>query len=108
MEKILDENSCTGCSACKNICPKNAIHMIQKEDGFDVPEINESVCINCGLCKKVCPVLNRKEEEIGLPESYACINKEESLRMKSSSGGIFYLLANEILKSGRNCFWCGV
>ena len=98
MKKILDEKYCTGCSACVNICPKEAISMIEKYDGFCIPEINENKCINCKLCEKVCPVLNVKKEADGLPESYACINNNEEIRMESSSGGIFTLIAEEILK----------
>ena len=97
MKKIIDDKECVGCQACKNICPRNAINMIQKEDGFCVPEIDENKCINCKLCEKVCPVLNVKKEEDGLPESYACINNNEEIRMESSSGGIFTLIAEEIL-----------
>ena len=98
MKKIIDEKRCTGCSACKNICPKDAISMIEKYDGFCVPQIDENKCINCGMCRKVCPVLNIKKEKNGLPKSYACMNKNEQIRMESSSGGIFTLIAEEILK----------
>ena len=35
------ENVCTGCSACMNVCPVDAITMEENEDGFIMPHINE-------------------------------------------------------------------
>ena len=96
MIEIKDKSLCSGCSACKNICPKNAIEMIEDECGFKYPKINRELCINCGLCNKVCPILNKKIGENN-PKCYACYNKDEKTRMNSSSGGIFSLLATEIL-----------
>ena len=96
MIEIKDKSLCSGCSACKNICPKNAIEMLEDECGFKYPKINKELCINCGLCNKVCPILNKKIGENN-PKCYACYNKDEKTRMNSSSGGIFSLLATEIL-----------
>lgn len=47
---------CCGCSACFAICPMNAIQMVEDEEGFDYPVINEKKCIKCGKCVIVCPV----------------------------------------------------
>lgn len=47
---------CTGCGACYNICPKDAIHMEPDSEGFLVPLVDEEQCIHCGLCEKTCPV----------------------------------------------------
>lgn len=96
MIEIKDKSLCSGCSACKNICPKNAIEMLEDECGFKYPKINKELCINCGLCNKVCPILNKKIGENN-PKCYACYNKDEKTRMNSSSGGIFSLIATEIL-----------
>lgn len=43
---------CYGCGTCKYVCPKQAIKMINNEDGFIIPKIDESRCIKCGLCEK--------------------------------------------------------
>ena len=99
MEKIVDNNKCCGCHACFNICPKNAIEMFEDEKGFKYPKINQKKCINCGLCKKICPIYNPKDEE-HIINSYACFNKNIDERKISSSGGIFVLLAKEIIKRG--------
>lgn len=54
---------CCGCTACYSICKinsVNAITMIEDEEGFLYPKIDESKCIKCHLCVKVCP-LEKKE-----------------------------------------------
>lgn len=47
---------CCGCTACYAICPKSAISMLEDEEGFLYPEIDEDKCINCRMCLKVCPI----------------------------------------------------
>jgi len=96
MKQIIESNICTGCTACKNVCPKNAISMEERYDGFLYPKIDESKCINCGLCKKICPVINSQKRE-SINRCYVGYAKDEDIRLKSSSGGIFTLLANYIL-----------
>ena len=49
-----EKNTCCGCTACMNICPKHAITMVKDEEGFLYPVINQEKCVECGLCKKVC------------------------------------------------------
>lgn len=99
MEKLVEKSACCGCEACYNVCPKNAISMVSDDKGFKYPKIDEKSCINCNMCKNVCPVLNKKSPDVFLG-AYACYNKNEDERLKSSSGGIFILLAREILKKG--------
>ena len=77
--------------------------MIEDEKGFKYPKINENKCINCGICEKVCPILN-KRERANAPKAYACINKDEDIRKNSSSGGIFTLIAEEIIDRGGAVF----
>lgn len=99
MINITDKSKCSGCHACYNICPKNAIDMIEDEKGFKYPQIDENNCIGCNLCEKVCPILNKKEI-VNKPISYACYNKNEDIRKNSSSGGVFTLLAIFIIERG--------
>lgn len=96
MLEIKDKSMCSGCHACYNKCPRNAITMIEDENGFLIPSIDENLCINCGLCEKFCPIINKKSIN-NSPKIYACCNKDEEVRLKSSSGGIFTLIATEIL-----------
>lgn len=100
MIEIKNKTKCCGCSACFNVCPTNAIEMAEDEYGFKYPVVNKEKCINCGLCEKKCPILNKKEKNNNTPKSYACYNKDENIREKSSSGGIFSLFAEYILDKG--------
>lgn len=99
MIEIQGKKQCCACQACYNKCPKNAIEMIEDEKGFKYPKINKEKCINCGLCDKVCPIINNKKIE-NTPKAYACINKDEKIRMQSTSGGIFTLIAKAIINKG--------
>ena len=42
------------CPACYAICPKSAISMVEDEEGFEYPQIDEEKCIRCYQCMKVC------------------------------------------------------
>lgn len=96
MIDIKEKDKCCGCNACYNICPKNAIKMKVDEKGFKYPFVNKDKCINCGLCEKVCPIINKTKIDIE-HKAYACINNDDKIRSESSSGGVFTLLAENIL-----------
>ena len=91
--------SCCGCSACLQKCPKKCIEMHEDAEGFLYPEINDDFCIDCGICYNVCPVRNQKPNCKPLA-FYASQSKDETLRLQSSSGGIFSLLAEYIIRKG--------
>lgn len=97
----LDKNECCGCSSCVQKCPKNAIKMIENEEGFLYPIIDEEKCINCGLCSKVCPQMKEiKKNNEEYPKVYAMYNKNDDELLKSSSGGIFSVIANYVIENG--------
>ena len=96
MIKIEDKTKCCGCHGCMNACPTGAITMEEDSYGFKYPHVDESKCINCGLCEKVCPIINNKTID-NEPKAYGCYNKNEEVRLNSSSGGIFTLIAEEII-----------
>lgn len=50
MSVKIDKEKCTGCGACAEICPVDAI----KVD--DVAVVDENECIDCGTCVEECPV----------------------------------------------------
>lgn len=94
------KEECCGCSACAQICPKNAIKMETDEEGFLYPKIDETKCVNCGLCKKACAFQNgyNLEDRLEKIKVFAAKSKDDEIRRKSSSGGMFTIIAEEILK----------
>jgi len=99
MIEIKNKELCTGCYGCMSICPKHCISMESDNEGFWYPVVDKKECIDCGFCENVCPVLHKIELN-GIPVAYAAINKNETIRIESSSGGIFTLIAENILDSG--------
>lgn len=100
------QHVCTGCAVCADACPQNCISMQQDGEGFFYPHVDESSCIQCGKCESVCPVLQTKSKANApsapqeMPIAYAAYNNDESIRLASSSGGIFTLLAEQTLAAG--------
>lgn len=104
---ILDNPSkCTGCYACANACPKNAISMVRNAEGFEYPKIDKEKCVDCGLCRQVCPS-NQKGEETKIISAKAVVNENNDIRKNSSSGGVFNALAEQTLNRGGVVFGAG-
>ena len=100
MEKyitIQNKADCVGCTACYGICPRNAIVMENDEEGFLYPHVNKQFCISCGMCVRVCP-LKQQERNAGNSDYMAVKHLDEDTRMQSTSGGVFTLLAEYVLK----------
>lgn len=99
MIDIVDYKNCVLCKACSNICPTNAIEFKKEKNSFEYPEIDQKKCINCNLCEKSCPVL-KKQKSNSLKECYAVKHTDEKIRIHSTSGGAFSILAEEIINNG--------
>lgn len=96
MIEIKNKKDCCGCSACAQICPKECIVMESDKEGFLYPKVNVIKCINCHKCETVCPVINRLSPREPLL-TVAAKNNNKNVVNISSSGGIFDLLAREVL-----------
>ena len=93
---------CCGCSACMTACPVKAISMEPDERGFLRPVILEKNCLRCGKCLQVCAFKkDSASSDTDMPLAiYAVRAKDMVLVNKSSSGGVFTLLSDEILRQG--------
>lgn len=106
MIEITKKENCTGCHACYNYCPQKCITMQFDNEGFLYPVVDSAKCIECNLCEKVCPIIHQEEVE-NEPIAYGCYNKNEEVRKQSSSGGIFTLIAELVIKSDGVVFGAG-
>lgn len=99
MINIEHKEDCCGCASCVQKCPSHCLSMEEDSEGFLYPKINKKICIDCGLCEKVCPVINLglKHEPLAV---YAAMTLDESVRVESSSGGIFTVLAEDVINRG--------
>lgn len=105
---ILDDmQKCTGCGACQNICPVDAINFEEGYQTFEYPTIDHDKCIACGKCVKTCPVNLYKNTNTLTPTIYAAAANDE-IRQNSSSGGLFTLFAKYIISNGGCVFGCTI
>ena len=102
----LEDDKCTGCSACVNSCPVNAIEMFSSREGFLFPRINEDVCCNCGLCSKKCPQIN--PVQFLYPVQTFCGIGNNELIKNSASGGAFVTFAKFIIENLRGAVYGAV
>ena len=51
MPAVVASGKCTGCEACVDSCPLEAIEMKD-----DVAVVDEDTCSDCGACVDACPV----------------------------------------------------
>lgn len=57
-----DREACTGCGNCADICPNQAITMVEQPDveakagkKNELPQVDYGRCCFCGLCVDICP-----------------------------------------------------
>lgn len=102
LNNILDFKLCSGCFACAQICPKDAIIMEIDDKGYYHPRIDIDKCVSCGLCKKVCgynTFENHFDPEKYNEKCFAAKNKDFYQIKSSRSGGVFISLAKEIIRN---------
>lgn len=108
LKNLIGLNKCTGCAACKQVCPNGAIKLEVSENEYCglVSFYDTEKCVGCNKCREVCPVCNKPESNnTKEPDCYAVIASDK-IRSNSTSGGAFTLLAKEIFSMGGAV--CGV
>lgn len=97
--------ACTGCMACMWICPNDAIHMCYSQEGFLYPMVLINRCSHCHRCLYVCQSSNGRVERTLPLKTYVSTSKNVDEVQRSTSGGIFFHLANYFINelSGYVC-----
>ena len=71
--------------------------MLPDEEGFLHPVAELSACIGCDLCSRICPVLHPPILPKAGTRAYGAFSSDDEIRMESTSGGIFTILADWVL-----------
>ena len=94
---------CYGCGACAQSCSQGCITMSADDEGFLYPQVDTTACVECKKCERSCPSLSPYVERRPT-KTFAAINNHEEVRLQSSSGGIFSLLAEQTIRQGGYVF----
>lgn len=98
MKTVCKQDMCTGCMACVDKCPKQAVSV--KDDLMHYNAvIDESRCVQCGLCERVCQQVKPVErvQPLAWYEGWA---NDSSIREKASSGGIATAVMTAFVRTG--------
>ena len=94
------KEKCVGCKSCEQSCPKHCISMIENQEGFWYPAVDEEKCVECGKCLKTCPIENIKLHRNNPQTVWAWRNKSDIDIMRSASGGAADSAAKIVLQMG--------
>lgn len=101
--KLADNQHCTACRACLQVCPKKCISLEYDEYDSLHAVINDEKCIKCGSCQKVCHLVKNvfydKSDEV-----YVAWSIDDLRRNFSASGGIATELYLYALNTSMHCY----
>ena len=103
------KKECVGCYACEQVCPFEALEMIEDARGFRYPYVDKGKCKNCGRCERVCPCLQSEVKSNGRLEDaeyYIAESCNTVERRKSQSGGVAFALGKLFLQEDGYVYGC--
>ena len=71
---LIKPELCIGCEACRDICPVDAVDMVNGK-----AEVDLDWCIGCGVCAVSCPtgsISIKRRSEAGSPESFTDLHEK--------------------------------
>lgn len=105
---MISGEKCSGCGACKQICPHHAIKMDENSEGFLYPIVDEKKCVTCGLCEKACPYLAERyyENTSSIKVAYMAYNKYSQDSIDCATIGLCTAISKEVFQKGWKVFGC--
>lgn len=102
------EENCTGCGACVDMCHKGAVELQPiGKFGTVIAIINPKLCVDCNMCEKVCPKLQTLYVPDFEKKAFATVSKDTEILKRSSSGGVFSVLAEYFVNQGYTIYGAG-
>lgn len=88
--RLAGADRCTGCAACVNACPFDAISMSPDAEGFLQPVVDERLCRKCGKCERACPLVSAVQKPRQIEKAPVCgVSSSDEIWRTSASGGAF-------------------
>lgn len=101
MKNTAELEYCYGCGTCVGCCPHNVLRLTRTQDGFFKPTAHTPEnCVSCGICLKTCSFLDSLTTEKNGVKGYSGRTTDESQLSKSTSGGIAFSIASELISDG--------
>ncbi len=106
--------NCCGCGGCVAVCPKEAVKITSNTEGFYERKVFVDICVNCGKCLTVCPMIMVKKKSTYNTQKmehqtfWAAVSKNKENYIRSSSGGVFSSVAEQIIHEGGVVYGCGL
>lgn len=104
MNTVCEKDMCTGCMACIEICPKNAISIRDLLDTYNAV-IDEKKCIECNACHHICQICNPVEKVVSKSWIQGW-SRNEVIRKRAASGGFATELSSTIIKNNGIVYSC--
>ena len=101
--RLASFDECTGCGACVAVCRTNALSMKVDSEGFRRPVLASDKCVGCGKCGRACPVISIPQESSPIA-CFVARSLDPAFRERSSSGGVFPVLAKQVLNRGGSVY----
>lgn len=103
---------CCACGACVSACPTQprAMQLVENDEGFLYPQIDEARCIGCHACERACfyrqGMTDWPDRLRGEREAYAVQMRDVAERLSCQSGGLSSLLTKQMLARGGVVYGC--
>ena len=104
MIRIDNKALCSGCGVCLLVCPNNCITFKKDSLGSQYAFANKKTCIDCGACQTVCPIQQPFNSRLIGSDVFASYSKDNNIRFRGSSGGIFETIGSWIINQNGSVF----